>query len=408
LLQATRHVQLIVTSQVTLGLRQEYIVPLSGLDTMPHNEEASQLFVACARRVQPTFELAAHRTCVEALCQLVDGIPLAIELAASWLRVLSCEDTLQELQANLRLLRTSAPDVPERHRSLQVVFDHAWQLLSQDEQRVLRRLSVFRGEFGLAAARQVAGASLDVLAKLVNHSFVQKTAQGTYRIHNLLRQYAEEKLRTHAEHGKQSKVALAMLSLITGKFDKVEQLASELMHDAADDLNIDKGFGLALLGVMSGVKTDYEEAFQLCESSLAVTKEEPIAALFSYLGIAIAACGLDDFSRASQTVHYAIVEAQKLRSPTLSVLCLPVMGLIYADRGQSDSAVQIMGQLQAYQPALPEWLLNWQPLALLREALRDSYPADRFAHHWQTGVSLDVPTIISQFGETDITDASGQ
>jgi predicted ATPase len=397
LLQATQHLQLIVTSQVALGLRQEYLIPLSGLNTMPQNEEASRLFVACVQRVQPTFDLSSQRTCVEALCQLVDGIPLAIELAASWLRTLSCEDTLQELQANLQLLRTNAPDVPDRHRSLQIVFDHAWHLLSPDERRVLRRLSVFRGEFGLAAARQVAGASLEVLASLVNHSLVQKTAQGTYRIHNLLRQYAEKQLRTRAEHGKQSKVALAMLSLIEGRFDEVEQLANELMQDAADDLNIDKGFGLALLGVMSGVKTEYEEAFQLCASSLAVTETEPIAALFSYLGIAIAACGLDDFARASTTIRYAIAQAEKLRSPTLSVLCLPAMALVSAHRQQSDAAVQMMGQLYAYQPALPEWLLHWQPLVLLQEALRDNYTADRFADQWQLGVSLDVPMIISRF-----------
>jgi hypothetical protein len=397
LLQVTQHLQLILTSQVALGLRQEYLIPLSGLDTMPHKEEASRLFVACAQRVQPTFDLASHRACVEALCQLVDGVPLAIELAATWLRTLSCEDTLQELRANLRLLRTNAPDVPDRHRSLQIVFDHAWHLLSADERRVLRRLSVFHGEFGLAAARQVAGASLEVLASLVNHSLVQKTTHGTYRIHNLLRQYAEEKLRTRAEHGKQSKVALAMLSLIEGRFDKVEQLANELMHDAVDDLNIDKGFGLALLGVMSGVNTEYDKAFQLCASSLAVTKTEPIAALFSYLGITIAACGLDDFARASTTIRCAIAQAEKLRSPTLSVLCLPAMALVSAHRGQTDAAVQMMGQLYSYEPALPEWLLNWQPLSLLQEALRDNYTEDGFAHHWQLGMSLDVPTIIHRF-----------
>jgi predicted ATPase len=89
-----------------------------------------QLFVERARRVRRDFSLAAELTDVVRICQLVEGVPLAAELAAAWTNILSCNAIAAELEDGLQLLQTSLRDVPDRHRSLRAVFDESWKLLS--------------------------------------------------------------------------------------------------------------------------------------------------------------------------------------------------------------------------------------------------------------------------------------
>jgi predicted ATPase len=125
---------------------------------------------------------------------LVEGVPLCIELAASWLRLLPCKEIVAEIEQGLDFLTTLLQNVPERHRSLRAVFDYSWDLLSPAEQEVVRQLAVFRGSFRREAAAQVVGASLPMLAGLVDKSLLRRDAAGRYEIHDLLRQYAEEKL----------------------------------------------------------------------------------------------------------------------------------------------------------------------------------------------------------------------
>ena len=100
-------------------------------------------------------------------------MPLGMELAATWVRLLSCAEIAAELERGLDFLQASTRDLPERHRSMRAVFAHSWQLLDAEEQQVLRRLAVFRGGFTRAAAEQVAGATLAVLAALVDKSLVR-------------------------------------------------------------------------------------------------------------------------------------------------------------------------------------------------------------------------------------------
>lgn len=143
----------------------------------------------------PTFSPSAEDSAwVVRICRLVEGIPLAIELAAAWVRMLSCREIAQEIERNLDFLTTSLRNVPERHRSLRAVFDHSWQLLPEAERRVFSRLAVFRGGFEREAAAQVAGASLPLLLTLVDKSLLRKTQAERYLGHTLLWQYAAEKL----------------------------------------------------------------------------------------------------------------------------------------------------------------------------------------------------------------------
>src|SRR5258708_25688973 len=148
-----------------------------------------------ARRARPGFVLeAASEPAVVRICQLAEGVPLAIELAASWLRVLSCAEILAELEHGLDFLTSSLQNVPARHRSLRAVFEHSWALLPPLEQSLFRRLSVFRGGFRREAAAQVVGAALPLLAGLADKSLVRRNADGRNEVHELLRQYADEHL----------------------------------------------------------------------------------------------------------------------------------------------------------------------------------------------------------------------
>jgi predicted ATPase/DNA-binding SARP family transcriptional activator len=207
ILKQAPQVKILAVSRERLNLQEEYLLPVPGLkipdaqasrvkqQVVVEAYSAVQLFLHRAQTVQPGFSLSEeHKACIVRICRLAEGIPLAIELAAAWVRLLSCQEIAQEIEHNLDFLTTSLRNVPERQRSLRAVFDYSWQLLSAEERRVFRQLAVFRGGFQLEAARQVAGASLPLLLALVDKSLLRRTASGRYTRHILLWQYAAEKL----------------------------------------------------------------------------------------------------------------------------------------------------------------------------------------------------------------------
>lgn len=202
ILSSSPEVKLLVTSRERLNLYGEWVCELKGLavpqaHALAQIEEysAAQLFLGSARRARVGFSLSeAEKPAVIQLCRMLEGLPLGLELAASWVRVLSCKDIAQELLRSLDLLTTSSRHVPERHRSMRAVFEHSWNLLSAQERDAFRRLSVFQGGFERAAAEHVAGASLPVLAGLVDKSLLWRRPDGRYEMHELLRQYATERL----------------------------------------------------------------------------------------------------------------------------------------------------------------------------------------------------------------------
>ena len=163
--------------------------------------EAGQLFFRSAQRVQPAFSSYKQEEAIAAICAQVEGMPLAIELAASWVRVMPCAEIAHQLAQNSYIFTTSLRNVPQRHRSLRSLFDESWHLLSPLEQSVLRRVSVFRGGWVLDEAGQVAGATLPILVGLVDKSLVRTNGQGRFDLHELVRQYAAEQLVASGEVG---------------------------------------------------------------------------------------------------------------------------------------------------------------------------------------------------------------
>ncbi|GAB4185954.1 MAG: helix-turn-helix domain-containing protein [Roseiflexaceae bacterium] len=194
-------IRLLVTSRERLRLRDEWVYELGGLAITADSaaSDAVLLFVERARRIQRDFVLnAANAATISRICQLVEGMPLAIELAASWLPTLSPAEIAAELERNLDLLNSDTRDLPERHRSMRTVFEGSWRLLNAEEQRLLARLSLFRSGFTREAAEFVAAARLPQLAALVQKSFVRRQGD-RYTLHELIRQFCAEQLAQNGE-----------------------------------------------------------------------------------------------------------------------------------------------------------------------------------------------------------------
>jgi predicted ATPase/DNA-binding CsgD family transcriptional regulator len=205
MLEAAPRLKVLVTSREVLELQEEWVRPIAGL-TYPEETwlgeietySAVQLFTERARRVQAGFSLARDRECAVRICQLVQGMPLAIELAAAWLSSLSCPQVAAEIQNSLDFLATSLRNLPERHRNLRAVFEQSWKMLSETQREVYKRLSIFQGGFERQAAQFVASADLLSLHALVDKSLLRLTPYGRYEIHAVLRQFAQEKLAERA------------------------------------------------------------------------------------------------------------------------------------------------------------------------------------------------------------------
>jgi predicted ATPase/class 3 adenylate cyclase/DNA-binding CsgD family transcriptional regulator len=238
LLEAAAGVKLIATSRERLNLPGERVLEVAGL-SFPSGgsyEDAGQyaaarLFIECASRAGPFMANKDDWMAIARICQLLGGMPLGVEIAAAWTKVLSCQEIAAELGRNLLALIATWRTVPERHRTLRTVFDHSWRLLSEEEREVLCRLSVFQGGFNRDAAEVVAGASPSLLLALIDKSLLRRASSGRFEIHPVLRQYAAERLVTdpddHAEaHSRHAQHYSDWLSLMYEKLKGGEQSAA--------------------------------------------------------------------------------------------------------------------------------------------------------------------------------------
>jgi len=202
ILEASPEVAILTTSRQTLNLASESRFELGGLEypesLTPENAgdyTAVQLFLDSGRRVRSKFDLNENNIVgVIRICRLVQGMPLGLILAASWLKLLSPAEIADEIEGSLKFLAADLADLPPRQRSMQALFERSWSMLAPDEQAVLAGLSIFRGSFTRRAAEQVAGANLRILLSLASKSLVQRRTQdGRFALQELLRQFAAAK-----------------------------------------------------------------------------------------------------------------------------------------------------------------------------------------------------------------------
>jgi predicted ATPase len=212
ILQAAPGVRVLCTSRERLRLRDEWVIVVEGLDIPDdrpgvriERSPAVVLFLERARQVAGKFVLTAqNRSAIARICRSLGGVPLAIELAASWVLVLSCEEIATEVARSTDVLSVSHRDLPPRHQSLRAVLDHSWHLLAPDERHVLAHLSLFVGGCRREAAMAVLDERISIarllslLAALVDKSLVRRLtdADGStrYDLHLFVRQYAGERL----------------------------------------------------------------------------------------------------------------------------------------------------------------------------------------------------------------------
>lgn len=241
-LSAMPHLRIIVTSREPLRLYGETIFSLRGLSNeMLDNQtldnetsEAGQLFVQRARRVQPHFQWDENTApFVRCICQAVGGHPLALEMAAAQLRVLTLAEVADGVSEGMDLLKSSHVDVLPRQRDMRQILAQSWDKLPADQQQILAQLALFRQPFAPAEAQAVTGASRTQLALVVAYFWLRRTENGRYQYHELLRHFAHEQLVAQPTLYQQARRAY-----IQGHFDYLQSRQKLLEENPSSDMFI--------------------------------------------------------------------------------------------------------------------------------------------------------------------------
>jgi predicted ATPase/DNA-binding SARP family transcriptional activator/uncharacterized protein HemY len=388
IMQSAPGLKLLITTREALNIQEEYIFDVQGL-AYPETDEleksddfdAITLFVQRARRVSSTFTLTAeNRSAIARICRLVGGMPLAIELAATWMRILSPDEIVEEIGDSLDFLSTSGRSLPERHRSMRVVFDHSWQMLSEEEQLVLGKLSVFRGGFQRQAAEQVAEATLSILSTLVNRTLIRRAAPGRYDLHELVRQYCATRLEADQNLKKATKERhyayyLALVKTSEQELHGANQLEClerlELEHD-----NLRIAFEWALESGQSSQVED-EGALQLasslrwfwrmhghfregCDWLSEALKQAPArktqARAAALLGLSLLTNGLGDLRASLAPGEESIKIYEELQDQPGLAEAVLVTGLTYLWQGEAKKGYERLNQaLAIYRQTNDRW-----------------------------------------------------
>jgi predicted ATPase/DNA-binding SARP family transcriptional activator len=205
LIEQISGLKLLITSRERLHIHKEWIYPVGGLEL----EQAGNLFRQRERQVKRGLLPAEEdNEAVQRICEMLGGFPLAIELAAAWTSVLSYEQIAAEIQQGLDILSTRLSNIPARHQKMEVIFDSSWSRLAEQEKQFFRRLAVFQGSFTHQAAEQIcisrvrggntsgslSQQALELIASLVEKSFLQTADSGRFKLHELFRQYSQKRL----------------------------------------------------------------------------------------------------------------------------------------------------------------------------------------------------------------------
>ena len=248
ILRSCVEVRILVTSRERVRVQGAAVYELQGLALPPADAPATAgsaaalLFLERARQVDHRFALnAENAVAVARICRLLAGMPLGIELAATWVRFLPCAEIAREIEGSLDFLVLEHDGVPPRQQSLRAVFDHSWQLLAPLERQALARLSVLRGSWNREAAVAVAGATMPLLAALIDASLAHRVSSGSdgrYALHELVRQYAAEQLQADS-HAYTTTVARHAAFFATRLHDQAPALQSQQQAEALEHLRPD-------------------------------------------------------------------------------------------------------------------------------------------------------------------------
>lgn len=373
LLSSCPGLKAVATSRHRLGTREECVFDLSGM-VLPHapsddleRVDSTSLFLAAARRLDPHFEpRAEEREAVSGICRLLDGLPLAIELAASWIRTIPCTELEVELERDLEMLESAAGDLPGRQRSMQAVFDYSWELLGADDRKALSGLSVFEGGFDREAASEVAGCGLKSIRNLMDRSLVRSRPGGGYNLHPLTRQFAADRLQSagweaddledrHCSFYGRFLEKLQPMTHSSRQAEAFDRIAHELPNlrkgmihaHAACDFEAMVTYTRPV-AVMLQVRSRFHEAVELFRDLLRVFEEVPSAGrdprrmtkaraeLLERTGTFLLMTG--NHSEAGPSLEEACRLATGIDDPILQALCLAGLGNVAHVVGDLDGA----------------------------------------------------------------------
>ncbi|HEY8472211.1 MAG TPA: BTAD domain-containing putative transcriptional regulator [Natronosporangium sp.] len=391
LLRAAPQLRILATSREPLGLTGEALSPLSGLALPPADAGAEQaltypavrLFVERAADVVPGFTLdGANRADVLRICRTLDGLPLAIELAAARLRSLPVAEVASRLDDRFALLSRGSRTASPRHRTLRAVVEWSWELLDEPEQRLARRLAVFAGGATLAAVEQVTGSDLETLTSLVDKSLVE-VAGDRYRMLDTVRAYAAERLAEAGETEEIRRAHAAYLIDLAWTADphlrRAEQLAWLARLDVERD-NVhaalrgavaagDRDTALELVTALScywwlrGLRS---EAAMLASEVLRILGPEPPAGMAEEYWLCVLNAALGDAgdpALASRFESAPAMLAQLNRKPRQPVLLLLAALTAGPPEGDASEATAMAAQWQELLSDEP-WSIAFGPLGI--------------------------------------------
>ncbi len=375
ILQKAPRVVLLVTSRERLKLHAEWVFDLHGLDyPVPGNAtdleqySAVQLFMLHARKVRRQFSLSeSDGRAVVRICQLVEGMPLAIELAASAVHQRSCAAIAAEIERDLQTLASAIRDIPERHRSVWAAFEHSWRWLSLEEQQSLGRLSVFRGGFDETAAAQAACAPSSVLGTLVDKSLLRIDLGGRYGMHELVQHYAYARL---VKAGELESAQNAHLSYFLRLAEEAEpilyaaqqrQWLERLEQDhenlrAALKWSLENGnveWSARLSGALArfwGLRGYLNEGRQWLEQVIALFEPGCDGLAFQakvFMGAGMLAWRQSEFYRAAEYTEKSLVLTRQIGDPAAISRILQSLATIESARGNYTRATTILEEVLA-------------------------------------------------------------
>lgn len=396
LLLASPDLKIILTSQQKPRLRAS-LLPLGGLP-LPTLENwgtavapAAALFAQHARRSQPHFSLADNWPDVVALCHLLQGSPLGLELAAAQLEAVDCADLVARLQTALDELAVDFQDMPLRHRSLRALFAYSWQRLTAVEQETLAQLAIFRGGFSPEAAKRVANATRQTLEALIAKSLL--TAQdGRYvLVHPLIRRFALEHLpeetavaARHAHYYSQQLLEetegqLRLASLLAD-LDNIRAMWGYAVARRDADLLGETAHGLARLYMTANNFAEGRELFAQAVATLAETTapQENRLAWGQLLGrYALFLLRGGQLAEARDCLERSIKSLRETSDEEALAFSLNLLGVIHIQSGSFATAVVLLNECAALYRQLDKPALLLKPLVNLGsvEMRRGNYPS---------------------------------
>ena len=410
LLDGAPRLRICATSRERLGARAEWLLPLPGL-ALPSARAAAddvlasaagQLFVAAAQDVRPGFDAAREAAAIGTLVQAAGGLPLAILLAANWVRLLPVAEINAELARSLDVLE-GADDGEERpeHRSVRATFGQSWQRLTVREQQALSALSVFAGSFSREAAHEVAAAALPLLAALADKSLLQIEGAGRCSLHPLIRGFARERLDAQALAAVQARHARHFLRRLA----QLEPAALAADQAALDEVGVDlencrqawrwavaqratdaiAGSAMTLKEYFN-VRGRVGEGLELLSEARAIVGEDvPACGAVVWSAIAQTHYRLSRLDDAAASARQGIRLARRAGNRAALVRCLSVLGTCCWQWGRNDEAKRLLQQAVRHAAATGDArgaALATHNLALVEKALGNDARAALLMRDW--------------------------